>query len=145
MLPRGFWVPDGANKIHAVDFAFMSTSTDNTVSLDHYLGNDQVGVLWEIQCMEEDDIGFHSPADVQLLSQHPDDRELLFPPLTMLEFSMNDAAPDSPKGQFQRDPSTDEAFPTSDLIPNQFRHLVPVRKTANGARYVHLKVKATFT
>jgi hypothetical protein len=42
-------------------------------------------VLWEIRCSTEDDVGFHSAAHIELLSQHPAEKEVLFPPLTMLQ------------------------------------------------------------
>ena len=42
-------------------------------------------VLWEIRCSEETSDGFHCGADVSLLSQFPTEKEMLFPPLTMLK------------------------------------------------------------
>ena len=42
-------------------------------------------MLWEIRCSSEDDVGFHSAAHIELLSQHPAEKEVLFPPLTMLQ------------------------------------------------------------
>jgi hypothetical protein len=41
-------------------------------------------VLWEITCAPEDDKGFHSGANVKILSQFPEEEEQLFPPRTML-------------------------------------------------------------
>jgi hypothetical protein len=42
-------------------------------------------VLWEIRCSEETSEGFHCGADVSLLSQFPKEKEMLFPPPTMLK------------------------------------------------------------
>ena len=44
-----------------------------------------LAVLWEIRCSEETSDGFHCGADVSLLSQFPTEKEMLFPPLTMLK------------------------------------------------------------
>ena len=44
-----------------------------------------LAVLWEIRCSEETSDGFHCGADVSLLSQFPTEKEMLFPPLTMLQ------------------------------------------------------------
>jgi hypothetical protein len=41
--------------------------------------------LWEVHCSDETTEGFHSGADVSMLSQYPDEGEMLFPPLTMLK------------------------------------------------------------
>lgn len=40
-------------------------------------------VLWELDCRDEDE-AFHNGADVSMLSQFATEKEVLFPPLTML-------------------------------------------------------------
>jgi hypothetical protein len=49
------------------------------------MSKEEKNVLWEIRCSEETSEGFHSGADVSLLSQFPTEKEMLFPPLTMLK------------------------------------------------------------
>jgi hypothetical protein len=82
-LPEAFWFRDAMEFISAVDFGFMSTSPDKEMSVS-FLGQKSHNVLWELQCSPEDSAGYHSAADVQILSQFPLEREVLFPPLTML-------------------------------------------------------------
>ena len=86
----------------------MSTSINEEVCKS-FLSPTQPNVLWEIRCSAEDNVGFHSAADVSTVSQHPgasaraqswlsvccvpdsvlrfsiDEKEVLFPPLTMLK------------------------------------------------------------
>jgi hypothetical protein len=83
-LPEAFWLRDAFGMVTATDFGFMSTSLDRIVS-EGFLGSGGVCVLWEIECGPETDDGFHSAADVSLLSQFPGEKEMLFPPLTMLQ------------------------------------------------------------
>ena len=156
-LPRSFWCADCAHKICAVDFGFMSTSTDISVSLA-YLGHAAVAVLWEIDCMPEDDVGFHSPADVSGLSQYPDESELLFPPLTMLEFSVDQRfGPLTPsdldstahasleRRGLETSTTSDASEVAFELLPSTLKDKAAAWRTQKGARYVHIKVKATFT
>jgi hypothetical protein len=70
--------------VTATDFAFMSTSVDDNVCVG-FLSKVDKNVLWEIRCSEETSEGFHCGADVSLLSQFPKEKEMLFPPLTMLK------------------------------------------------------------
>ena len=51
----------------------------------HYIAKDKPNVLWEMHCSAETTEGLHSGADVSLLSQYPREKEMLFPPLTMLK------------------------------------------------------------
>jgi hypothetical protein len=82
-LPEAFWLKDAFGMVTATDFAFMSTSVDDGVCVD-YMSTQDKNVLWEIRCSEETSQGFHCGADVSLLSQFPTEKEMLFPPLTML-------------------------------------------------------------
>jgi hypothetical protein len=83
-LPEAFWLPDVFGIIAATDFGFMSTSLTRATAED-FLGRGEETVLWKIECSDESDLGFHSAADVSLLSQFPKEKEMLFPPLTMLQ------------------------------------------------------------
>jgi hypothetical protein len=83
-LPEAFWLKDDFGDVTATDFAFMSTSVDIEVC-KHYMDTKQHNVLWEVHCSDETTEGFHSGADVSMLSQYPEENEMLFPPLTMLK------------------------------------------------------------
>jgi hypothetical protein len=83
-LPEAFWLKDAFGMVTATDFAFMSTSVDDNVCVG-FMSKVDKNVLWEIRCSEETSEGFHCGADVSLLSQFPKEKEMLFPPLTMLK------------------------------------------------------------
>jgi hypothetical protein len=88
-LPEAFWLRDAFGKVTAFDFGFMSTSLDRAVSVSFLRGPGKC-VLWQLECTEETDDGFHSAADISMLSQYPAEREMLFPPLTMLTVNAED-------------------------------------------------------
>jgi hypothetical protein len=69
-LPDAFWLEDAFGCITAIDYGFMSTSINEDVCKS-FLSPTQPNVLWEIRCSAEDNVGFHSAADVSLVSQHP--------------------------------------------------------------------------
>ena len=93
-LPEAFWLRDAFGMITCTDHAFMSTSLNADVCKE-YLSNKEgdTSVLWELKCGSETSEGFHSGADVSLLSQFPSEREMLFPPMTMLKVEMEGAQP----------------------------------------------------
>ena len=82
-LPKGFWTPDEQGLVCAVDMSFMSTSRARQTPVD-YMGEGS-NVLWALQPMRETDVGYHRGADVSMLSQFEAEKEILFPPATMLE------------------------------------------------------------
>lgn len=127
-LPEAFWLRDAFGMVTATDFGFMSTSLDRVVS-EGFLGSGGVCVLWEIECGAETDDGFHSAADVSLLSQYPGEKEMLFPPLTMLQVQAEQKG-----GIFGRKDST--AAPS--------RAAYKTHKTAKGAEYICIRVRPTF-
>eukprot|EP01052_Picozoa_sp_SAG31_P005326 SAG31_NODE_232_length_19710_cov_17.109581_4_plen_119_part_00 len=47
-------------------------------------GDGKPNVLWEIRSSPPTEDGYHSGADLTLLSQYPAEQEVLFPPLTLL-------------------------------------------------------------
>ena len=94
-LPPEFWRPDATGCVYATDLGLMSTSAVRQMAVDYM----QVGaagarfcVLWEMRTSPEDERGFHSGADVSLLSQFAHEKEELFPPLTMLHVLGSEAA-----------------------------------------------------
>merc|ERR1712032_1694032 len=48
------------------------------------MGGPGKNILWVIAVQKEDQAGFHNGADVSPLSQFAGEKEILFPPLTML-------------------------------------------------------------
>jgi hypothetical protein len=96
-LPEAFWLKDDFGDVTATDFAFMSTS-DNQEVCKHYMDTKQHNVLWEIRCESETAEGFHSGADVSMLSQYPQEAEMLFPPLTMLKVVVVEAVENVEEG-----------------------------------------------
>ena len=75
---------DRANGLHvAVESGFMSTTYDKAVCKT-YMDKNGPNLLWELNAVEESDEAFHLGADVSLLSQFPKEREITFPPYTML-------------------------------------------------------------
>jgi hypothetical protein len=116
-LPEAFWLRDAFGMVTATDFGFMSTSLDRVVS-EGFLGSGGVCVLWEIECGAETDDGFHSAADVSLLSQYPGEKEMLFPPLTMLQVQVQGGG--------------------------EGRGAYEAHMTANGAKYICIRVRPTF-
>ena len=123
-LPEAFWLRDAFGMVTATDFGFMSTSFDRAVSKGFLGSGGGVCVLWEIECGAETDDGFHSAADVSLLSQFPGEKEMLFPPLTMLQVQAQQHG-GGPAAALSR-----AAYKT--------------HKTAKGAEYICIRVWPTF-
>ena len=127
-LPEAFWLRDAFGTVTATDFGFMSTSLHRAVS-EGFLGTG-VCVLWEIECSPETDDGFHSGADVSLLSQYPGEKELLFPPLTMLQVQAQQNKSGRWGFQKEKDMLTRDAY--------------DMHTAANGAKYICVRVRPTF-
>lgn len=81
-LPPTFNVRDIQGFVSATEFGFMSTSTEEEVPR-RFMSTVEPNVLWELDCRAEDE-AFHNGADVSMLSQFATEKEVLFPPLTML-------------------------------------------------------------
>ena len=85
----------------ATELALLSTSEAIDTPLA-YLGLGR-NVMWRLLGSAEDDAGYHMGADVAMLSQFDSEKEVLFPPLTMLSV-LPSAADD---GSFQVEEKTD--------------------------------------
>jgi hypothetical protein len=131
-LPEAFWLRDAFGMVAATDFGFMSTPFDRAVS-EGFLGiGGGVCVLWEIECSAETGDGFHSAAGVSLLSQHPAEKEMLFPPLTMLQV-------------VQAEPTPTALLPTAPPPPAMLgRDAYETHKAAQGVGYICIRVRPTF-
>ena len=80
-LPKEFYITDKNGSRGGVEAAFMSTSTDVQVALE-YAGKGHGGkrIIFEIELGK-----MSMGADIQFLSQYPNEKEILFTPLTHLE------------------------------------------------------------
>jgi len=82
-LNEHFWRPDEQGIICATDLGFMSTSLNMETPM-HYLQTGVSNLMWEIQHGGEDAAGYHTGVLVSMISQFEKEKEVLFPPLTML-------------------------------------------------------------
>ena len=83
--PLGFWTPEAGSKAPCVvTTAFLSGSRDQKQPIARMQTGEGGNVLWELQCQASNYSGFHSGADVSLLSQFKAEQETLFPPGTMV-------------------------------------------------------------
>jgi len=80
-LPKDFYEKSEHNVSGGVEFAFTSTTTKREVALQYADPKKQNPIVYEIQ-MGMVDRG----ADLSWLSQYPHEREVLFAPLTCLDF-----------------------------------------------------------
>ena len=74
-LPNGFWTPDQAGMVCAVEMGFMSTSRRIHTPLKYMEGYGSPNVLWAIKPMLETDDAFHCGADISILSQFKAEEE----------------------------------------------------------------------
>ena len=106
----------------------MSTSLNAEVC-KQFMDKTQPNVLWEVRCGPETSEGFHSGADVSLLSQFPEECEMLFPPLTMLAVSAENQ-PQKRRISIGRKGSV--------------KPVLKEKAAANGARFNRIIVTPTF-
>ena len=104
----------------------------------------QNNVLWEIRCGQETAEGFHSGADVSLLSQYPSEQEMLFPPLTMLKvIKVEEQQPVCVGGE--QAGGHDETPCLARMHTAEMADADPVKEsTPHGARFIRLVVTPTF-
>ena len=60
--------------------AFMSTSRIRQTPIDYMSSEGADNVLWVLKQSSETDDGYHSGADISMLSQFEAEKEILFPP-----------------------------------------------------------------
>lgn len=115
-LPEEFWLPD-EGMVCATDTALMSTSRHKLTPI-HYMGDDGDNVLWELKVGKETNIGMHFGADISMLSQFGKEREVLFPPYTMLEVLMDESNHDYKPGlKVKRDHADGKSFVSIGVMP----------------------------
>merc|ERR1712232_50617 len=90
-LPSSFWQDDHLNMVCITDTAFMSTSRNQDTPIS-YMADSQNGsnVLWELKPGLESDSAYHYGADISMLSQFSEEREVLFPPCSLLTVSLQE-------------------------------------------------------
>ena len=138
-LPRGFWHPDAAGMVCAVDMAFMSTSRAKSTPVE-YMQSDGENVLWSLKPGIESETGFHCGADVSLLSQFSQEKEVLFPPATMLEVVDSDSTPLLASGH----KSTKSILDSLTLGTAPGDDVAEAPANADGKRYTEIRVRPTF-
>ena len=131
-LPGSFWMPDDMGVICATDTAFMSTSLERETSIFYLTKRDahgltpSEGLLWELTSGSEDDGGYHCGADVSMLSQFASEKEVLFPPYTMLRVNKRPALDGILHEQDQRPDRSKEYFERISIQLDRTRALVEV-------------------
>ena len=85
-MPAEFFKPDSKGMLCAVDFGFMSTSRAVEVPLSYM--NARHNVLFVLHCRSEDSMGYHHGCDISSISQFPHEKEILFPPSTLLQVGL---------------------------------------------------------
>lgn len=143
-LPNEFWHEDIYGMVTATEFGFMSTSQDFRETAK-FMDTKQNNILWELKCTAETSEGFHSGADVSLLSQYPEEQEILFPPLTML--TVMEVREDSPeKGAITPRKRQDNQPPASVRDATCFETVQPepVKHPDQEAHFIRILVQPTF-
>ena len=139
MLPASFYLPDAAGVVCATDAAFMSTSLGVETPVHYMAAAPKPNLLWEIAAAAEDDMGYHVGAEVAMLSQYSNEREVLFPPLTMLRVSPRAGAP------AEAPPLPADASPLDRVAASRERLDVTQQVAGDGKEYERVRVVATFT
>jgi hypothetical protein len=82
-LPDQLWTPDDNGCKSVVEYGIMSTTTDREVATHYSLLSDgSKATVLEIELGQVD-----RGASLQWLSQHPDENEIVMPPLSNLEIT----------------------------------------------------------
>ena len=102
VLQGSFWLPDAMGVVCATDAAFMSTSLGEATPVHYMAAAPKPNLLWELRARGEDETGYHCGAEVAMLSQFAAEREVLFPPLTLLRVLPREAAPTAPPPSVRR-------------------------------------------
>ena len=78
LLPNTFWAADGRGNRGSVEFAFMSTTTNEKAALQYTQGKTPTVLRMRTGMVDKG-------ADLSPLSQYPGEKEVCWPPLTNLE------------------------------------------------------------
>lgn len=116
VLPGSFWLPDQLGVVCATDAAFMSTSLGAETPIHYMQGGGRPNLLFEIEARAEDDTGYHCGADVAILSQFASEREVLFPPLSLLRVRNRQPPPSPPPPPLPETPSAQQVITRSQAV-----------------------------
>jgi len=128
-LPNSFWSLGELNDVCATDTAFMSTSRQCETPV-HYMASGTPNVLWKLEPKPETDDGFHFGADISMLSQFAAEKEVLFPPCTMLIVKDESATP-TDMGKYKGGAA-------------EIRHNCIKEETGGEKEYIEIRVLPTF-
>jgi hypothetical protein len=135
-LRGSFWIPDSQDMVCATDAAFMSTALE---ALPQYMAPPgKPTVIFRLHAAAEDD-AYHCGAEVAMLSQFSGEREVLFPPLTMLLVLRRQPAPSSPSSR------PDGARPAVEHITWSRERLRVTRDDVEGREVEYVDVLPSFT
>lgn len=82
-LPADFFIPDQRGMIAAMEFAFASTSRDPATA-DSFATTGGASVVFLVRRCRRDAAGCHNGVDLRWISAEPKEKEVLFPPFTLL-------------------------------------------------------------
>jgi hypothetical protein len=119
-LPEVFREPNKDGAKGGVEFGFMSCSTKRDVALGYAAGKECGGTLLKMKMGM-----FHKGAQLNWLSQYPEEEEILFPPLTGIEVTGD------PRVTGAEGAATVELFPvqlTTNLQSMEIEKLLALRK-----------------
>lgn len=153
-LPQAFWLRDRFGEVTALELSLMSTSASEEVSAS-FLGpvkdeSDGGGhehnqnLMWEVHSRGAGDSGYHSGADVSRLSQFPNEKEVLFPPLTSLRVHLSKDDGSGSRRLSQDAQSSTEAIQLADKEAQLVRTRVDLDTAKGLRRYSRVVVTPTF-
>jgi hypothetical protein len=91
-------------------------------------------ILFEIECRPESFEGIHNGADISLLSQYPQEKEILFPPLTVLTVTGMSGVARSEVSDADQASNID-----STNVSGRAKRPVQLRSTGNGGLVLDFK------
>ena len=125
----------------------MSTSLGEATPVHYMEGDGRPNLLFEIEAAAPDDTGYHCGAEVAMLSQFTGEREVLFPPLSLLRVRPR-RPPPSYVPPLPEIPSAQQVIEHSQAVlqvtPDEVAHHQP-NPGDEGKRFVRVVVAPSFT
>ena len=126
----------------------MSTSVGTETPIHYMQGGGRPNLLFEIEARAPDDTGYHCGADVAMLSQFASEREVLFPPLSMLRVRNRQPPPLPPPPPLPETPSAQQVVARSQALLQVESELVSTDQPIaadDGKCYMKVLVVPSFT